>query len=133
MKNLKILIVDDNKMIRDGINLTLSIVKSWKLETDEASGAEEAIRKSEDILYDIILMDISMPGINGIEASQMILDRNPNQKIIVVSIHSSKDEIKQLKFIGVRGYLLKEDIPNYLKSIIERVLNEEIVFDLNYY
>lgn len=132
MKNLSILITDDNSFIREGIKLSLK-KGEWKTSIDEASNGLEAVEFVKENDYDIILMDMSMPIMDGKEAINKILALKPNNKILMVSMHSIKAEIELLKENGARGYLLKDDIGKDLIKVINRVLADELVFDLIYY
>jgi len=132
MINLNILITDDNFFIRDGIKLSLKRGK-WTTSIDEAENGLKAFELATQNDYDIILMDISMPIMGGKESLSKILEQNPKQKILVISMHSSKDEIETLKNIGAKGYMLKDDVGKSLVEVIERVLADDLVFDLVYY
>ncbi len=132
MKQLTILIVDDNVTIRAGIKLTLNS-SGYIIECDEAENGLEAVEFSKKTNYDIILMDISMPLMDGIEATKKIVEIKPKQKIIMVSMHSTKDEIEHLKEIGAKGYILKEDVNERLTETIDKVIDGKYVFDLTYY
>jgi DNA-binding NarL/FixJ family response regulator len=132
MKKLSILLVDDNAFIRDAIKVNLCIGKQEN-SIHEATNGKEAVQLVSKNDYDVILMDISMPIMNGIEASTEILKLKPKSKIIAVSMHSTKDEIDLLKEMGVKGYVLKEDVSKDLQDVIVRTLKGEAVFDLNYY
>jgi len=132
MINLKLLIVDDNPFIRDGIQLTLR-KGNWQKSIDNASNGLEAFNLIKENDYDIVLMDISMPIMNGKEAIQKIMEIKPYLKILVVSMHSTKDEIEVLKEYGAKGYILKDDVSRDLVKVITRIVNNELVFDLVYY
>jgi len=132
MKNLSVLITDDNSFIRDGIKLTLT-KGNWNLTTNEANNGLEALELVKNNDYDIILMDLSMPIMDGKEAIEQILKIKPHQKILAVSMHSSKGEIELLQQMGTKGYILKDDVGKSLVKVIDRVLTNESVFDLTYY
>jgi DNA-binding NarL/FixJ family response regulator len=132
MKNLSILITDDNSFIRDGIKLSLNNYEG-ELLINEASNGLEALNLTKKTDYDIILMDMSMPIMGGEESIKQILKIKPKQKILVVSMHSTKEEIEMLKNIGAKGYILKEDVGKQLKDVINRILVNDLVFDLVYY
>lgn len=132
MIELKILITDDNSYVRDGIKLSLR-KENWQTTIDEARNGLEAVNLIKVNDYDIVLMDISMPIMDGKEALIKILEIKPITKVLVVSMHSLKDEIELFKKIGAKGYILKDDVSKDIAMVIKRILNNEVVFDLTYY
>ncbi len=83
---MKILIADDNEQVRRGIKQLLSLEKNWEV-CGEAVNGTEALKKAREILPDLILLDISMPGISGLKAARLLLDALPKVKIIMISQH----------------------------------------------
>jgi len=118
---MKILIVDDNLMIRDGIKYLLSDFKI-DCETFEASDGLQAIEFSTKLEFDFIFMDISMPNMDGITATGIIMKNNSNNKIIAISMHTDKTDIIKMKKAGAKGYILKDTIGDTLKEAINRTL-----------
>ena len=126
MEKLKILIADDHKLVREGIKITLSQDNSlFEFERmDEASNGEEAVIKAELFDYDLILMDINMPIMDGIEATKKIKsDKTSENKIIALSMHSEEFQIKSMIKSGASGYILKNTESEELNRAIKTILN----------
>lgn len=117
--SISILIADDHELIHDGISEILHNDPEFKIVANAFDG-EEAVKKANMIKPDIILMDISMPKLNGIEATRTILQRSPGIKIIALSQHEENEYIAQMINAGCYGYLLK----NSRKEEILRALRD---------
>ncbi len=104
---IKVLLVDDHGIVRDGIKATLSSEKNIKI-IGEASNGIEAIEQVKKLTPDVVVMDISMPEMNGIEATAIISDRYPNTKTLILSMHDNEDYILKSIESGASGYLLKD-------------------------
>ena len=120
MASIRILLVDDHEVARRGIR---SVLKSDpKLEVvGEAANGEEAIRMTEELRPDIVLLDISLPGISGIDAAPAIQEASPQSRIIFVSQHTSIPLAKDALRRGAFGYVVKSDAGLDLLSAIETV------------
>lgn len=126
MKNKKItvLIADDHALIREGIKQIL------ELESDicvigQANDGEEAFELAEKLNPDIILLDINMPNINGIEALRRFKDMGIKSKVIILTIHEDKEYILKTLKLGANGYMLKDSSANSLIEGIRRVAKGE--------
>ena len=86
MATMRILIADDNDMVRRGVVRILASVTNWEV-CGEARDGSEALRKARELLPDLILLDISMPGINGLEVARLLRQEVPETKILVISQH----------------------------------------------
>jgi len=104
---LNVLLVDDHALVRNGIKRLLEDTNEIKI-IAEADCGEDGVKFAIDLKPDIILMDINMPGIGGIEACHRIIQRNPNQKIVILTVHTEQSFPKRLLEIGAKGYLTKE-------------------------
>lgn len=104
---LNVLLVDDHALVRNGIKRLLEDTNEIKI-IAEADCGEDGVKLAIDLKPDIILMDINMPGIGGIEACHRIIQRNPNQKIVILTVHTEQSFPKRLLEIGAKGYLTKE-------------------------
>lgn len=120
MDRKKVLIVDDHELIHKGISDILVNLQEYIL-VGQAFSGEEAVQKTRELEPDIILMDISMPGGNGIDASRKILSTHPGIKIIALSQHDSKEYITQMLDAGCLGYLLKNSRKDEIISALEMV------------
>lgn len=124
MNNIKILIVDDHKLVRTGICYTLKASEYSHLidRIDEVTNGKEAIERSKVFAYDIILMDINMPEMDGIIATAEIIKENKKANIIALSMHSDDYEIRSMIKAGAKGYLLKNTGSEVLADAIRTVL-----------
>ena len=104
---INVLLTDDHALVRTGIRRLLEDSGQVAIVGEAASG-EEGVRLAQEVDADVILMDVSMPGIGGVEACRRILQRDPEQKIIVLTVHNEQTFPKRMLEIGARGYLTKE-------------------------
>jgi two-component system invasion response regulator UvrY len=104
---ITVLLTDDHELVRTGIRRLLEDSKQVSI-IGEADCGEKSIQLAQQHQPDVILMDVNMPGIGGVEACRRILQRNPKQKIIVLTVHNEQIFPKRLLEIGARGYLTKE-------------------------
>ena len=105
--DIKILIADDHAVVRDGLKLILESKGDIKV-IAEAEDGLQACQKAKEFNPDVILMDISMKNMNGIEATRRIIEDNPDIKVVILSIQSSSEDIYRALKAGAIGYLLKE-------------------------
>jgi DNA-binding NarL/FixJ family response regulator len=119
------MIVDDHNIIRHGLKQSLSQEKDMKV-VAEAETGRKAIELVHEYAPDVIIMDVSMPDLNGIEATKQILKINPNIKIIALSMHSEKQFVLSMVKAGARGYLLKTNFFNELLTAIRTVVSGNI-------
>lgn len=117
---INVLLTDDHALVRTGIKRLLEDSKQIKI-VGEADCGETCISQVADLKPDVILMDVNMPGMGGVEACRRILQRDPAQKIIVLTIHTEQTFPKRLLEIGARGYLTKECDANEMLSAIKQV------------
>lgn len=104
---IRIIIADDHQIIRDGLTSLLKVESDMKILAQAKDGLE-AIRLTRELSPDVIVMDIAMPDLNGIEAAYQIADACPDVKIIALSMHSDKRFIIEMLRAGAAGYLLKD-------------------------
>jgi two-component system, NarL family, invasion response regulator UvrY len=104
---INVLLTDDHALVRTGIKRLLEDSKQIKI-VGEADCGEASINMVSELKPDVILMDVNMPGMGGVEACRRILQRDPKQKIIILTIHTEQTFPKRLLEIGARGYLTKE-------------------------
>jgi DNA-binding NarL/FixJ family response regulator len=104
----RVLIVDDHAFIRRGVQTILHPFPEWEL-CGEADNGNDAIRMAEELKPEVIIMDLSMPGLNGIEATRAIRKTQPAVKIVLLTLHESAELVRSAFRAGARGYLLKTD------------------------
>ena len=127
MKTVKILIADDHDLIHNGIKNMLRPIKRYKI-IGKANNGAEAVQKAMELKPDVILMDISMPVLNGIEATKIISDKFPDIKIIALTQYEEQEYVVQILKSGGSGYLLKNSKKNEFIEAIESVLSGKKVF-----
>ena len=121
----KILIVDDHPFTRAGVRSILESADTIEI-TGEAKDGFEAIHHVNDPQPDIVVMDITMPNLSGIDATREILEHQPETKIIALSIHSGEQFVKGMLNAGAVAYLLKEEAPEELSIAIDKVNSGEM-------
>ncbi|WP_054024016.1 response regulator [Bacillus sp. FJAT-28004] len=114
---IKILLVDDHQIVLKGISFFLSMQPDFEL-VGEANNGKEAVEKAAELKPDIILMDLNMPVMDGIEASNLIARQNPDIKVLVLTSFSDRSHIVPALQSGAAGYMLKDVEPDQLAEAI---------------
>jgi DNA-binding NarL/FixJ family response regulator len=127
MKNLRILIADDHDLMRRGVRTLLEAHPGWEI-CAEAPTGREAVSKAEELKPDIVILDSSMPDLNGLEAARRIRSASPNTEILILSVHYSDQLIRELLEAGVRGYIIKSDSDRDLIIAVETLANHKPFF-----
>jgi DNA-binding NarL/FixJ family response regulator len=122
MPKHKILIADDHAMIRDGIKTLLKQNRDYVV-AGEAVNGNEAVEKYKILSPDLVILDISMPGLNGMEAAREILEDDPAARIIMLSMYDDEDYISQCIEYGVKGFVVKNESGGELDYAIKSVLD----------
>ena len=104
----RVIVVDDHAVIRRGVQGILRAFPEWEF-CGEAENGQEAVRLAETVKPDMIIMDVSMPGLNGLEATRIIRNILPDTKILLLTLHSSTELVRSAFRAGARGYVLKSD------------------------
>ena len=121
----RVLVVDDHAVLRRGIQSIVRTWPDWEV-AGEAGSGEEAIHLNSQLRPDIILMDISMPGIGGLEATKIICQQQPGAKVLLLTLHDSIEWVRSAFEAGARGYLLKSDTEAELIRALETVAANKI-------
>jgi LuxR family maltose regulon positive regulatory protein len=119
----RVLIVDDHAVIRRGVQGILSTYPEWDL-CGEADNGQDAIRLAGELAPEVVIMDVSMPGMNGLEATRIIHDVLPETKVLLLTLHSSSEFVRSAFRAGARGYVLKSDAENELVRALNVVIGE---------
>lgn len=117
---ITILLVDDHPLFRKGLRLLFDEERDMKV-VGEAGDGEEAISRVRELSPDVVVMDISMPGLNGIEATRQILTEAPETKVLALSIQGGKQFVKDMLEAGAAGYILKDSVPEELTDAVRKV------------
>jgi DNA-binding NarL/FixJ family response regulator len=124
---ISILIADDHPLFRRGMRSLLSPIPDFKV-VGEASTGEETIRLAAELQPDVILMDLQMPGGNGLAATRAILQSHPDTRILVVTLFEDDDSVFAALRAGARGYVLKDSRDEEIVRAIRAVGNREAIF-----
>jgi len=119
---IKIIIVDDHPIIREGVK-QITAKTNDIIVIDEASNRTELKKILREKKFDVILLDISLPGQNGIEILKEIKENFPDTKVLILSIHTEMEYIRRCFMLGASGYLTKESAPDELVKAIRKVFN----------
>jgi DNA-binding NarL/FixJ family response regulator len=114
---IRVLLADDHAVVRDGLRALLEAQPGIEVVGDVASG-REAVREAQRLLPDVVVMDIAMPGLDGIEATPQIQEMSPAPRILILSMHSTTEHVFRALQAGARGYLLKDSAG---KEVVEAV------------
>ncbi len=120
MNKIKLLLVDDHAIMRDGIRALLSLHDDIEI-VGEASEGKEAIEKAQELAPDVIIMDIAMPGMDGLEATRRIMKKSPKMKVLVLTQHDNREYILSAIKAGIVGYVPKRALGSELVSAIHAV------------
>jgi len=120
--NIKILLADDHKIMREGLRALIE--KQGDIAViGEADDGQTTVRLAQELLPDIVIMDINMPGMNGIEATRQIISRDSRTRVIALSVHSNKCFVSEMLNAGASGYLLKNCASHELVNAIRAVFS----------
>jgi DNA-binding NarL/FixJ family response regulator len=125
--NTRVLVADDHTVFRYGMRAMLVNVRGFEV-VGEASTGEEAVEKAADLVPDIVLMDIQMPGMNGIEATRKIVQANPEVRVVVVTMFGDDDSVFSAMRAGARGYVLKGADAEEVMKVLRAVADGEVHF-----
>jgi len=120
IKMIRILVADDHPIVRAGLKQLIAEYKDIEI-SGEASDGKEAFEKALKNDYDVILLDITMPGINGLDILKQLINRKPGIKILVLTIHPEEQYAQRALKAGASGYLTKESAPQELISAIRKI------------
>jgi NarL family two-component system response regulator LiaR len=123
---IRLLLVDDHAVVRKGLRALLDRQSGIEV-TDEAEDGEQAVRAADRLRPDVILMDLEMPGIGGIEATRRIVEMHPDTRVVVLTSHASEEDVFPALKAGAFGYLLKHSAPEDVLQAIRQAYRGETV------
>ena len=127
MGAMRVLVADDHEIVRKGLCSLIEEHTGWEVAAEAANG-REAVEKSRELKPDLTVMDLSMPTMNGLEATRQILKDRPETKVLVLTVHESDPLIRDVLDAGARGYVLKTDAGRDLITALEALSRNKTFF-----
>ncbi len=127
MSAFRILIADDHEVARKGIRSLLEDHAGWEV-CGEARDGREAVEYAGKLKPDVLLLDIGMPNLNGLDAARQILATNPEARILILTVHDSEQTVREVLAVGARGFLLKSDAGRELVAAVEALQQRRTFF-----
>ena len=124
---LRILIADDHEVVRQGLCALLQMHEGWEI-CGEARDGREAVEMAKQLKPDVVILDVGMPNLNGLAATRQLIQQNPQQKVIVLTITDSDQVIREALDAGARGFVLKSDAARDLISAVEALQHNRMFF-----
>jgi len=118
VRTLRILIADDHVVVRSGVRALLEAHPGWQV-CDEAVEGREAVEKASRLRPDVVILDIGMPLLNGLDAARQIKEASPQSEVLILTLHESEQVIREVLDSGARGYVLKSDASGALVNAVE--------------
>jgi DNA-binding NarL/FixJ family response regulator len=118
MAKARVLIADDHEVVRQGILSLVKMLNQFEV-CGEAMDGRDAVQKAKELRPDIVIIDIGMPQLNGLDATRQIMRERPSTKVLVLTMHDSEQVVREVLEAGARGYLLKSDAGRDLVSALE--------------
>ncbi len=122
-----ILLADDHEIVRRGLRALLQTQAGWQV-CGEAVTGHEAVEKAKQLKPDVVVLDIGMPELNGLEAARQILRAVPQTEVLVLTVHESEELVREVLGAGARGYVLKSDAGRDLLAALEAVSRHKPFF-----
>ena len=127
MKTIRILIADDHELIRRGLRALLEAQKGWEVCAEAADG-RQAVEQARQTKPDVVVMDISMPELNGLEATRQIHKLIPSAEILILTMHDSEQIVREVLEAGAHGYILKSDAGRDMVAGVESLCRHKPFF-----
>jgi DNA-binding NarL/FixJ family response regulator len=121
------MLADDHAVVREGLRKLLAGRSNWKV-VGEASNGREAVQKAEQVKPDVVVLDIGMPELNGLEATRQILQAVPGTEVLILALHESEDLLRDVVQAGAHGYVLKSDTGRDMVAAVEALAQHRPFF-----
>lgn len=128
MTRIRVLLADDHAILREGLRALLAAAPDIEV-VGEASNGEEAIRRTADLRPDVVVMDVAMPGLGGLEATLTIRREQPDTRVLVLTQHENPEYVRRFMRAGAAGYLLKRTAGSELAGAIRAAHHGGLVLD----
>lgn len=123
----RILLVDDHAMVRQGLRAVLQSQPGWEV-CGEATNGREAMEKARQLKPDVVVLDLSLPELNGLEVTRQLRKALPRTEVLILTMHESEQMIREVLAAGARGYLLKTDAGHTLVTAVDHVRKHKPFF-----
>ena len=127
MTSVRILVADDHEVVRRGVRGLLEAQAGWQV-CEEAVDGREAVEKARKSSPDVAILDIGMPGLNGLEAARQIRKVCPRSEVLIPTMHESEQVVQEVLAAGARGYVLKSDAGRDLVAAVESLSHHRTFF-----
>lgn len=127
MKSIRILVADDHEIVRHGLRAILAARPEWEV-AGEATTGRDAVEQAKKVKPDVVVLDIAMPELNGLEATRQILKAVPTSEVLILTMHESVQLVREVLDAGARGYVLKSDAGRDLLAAVEAVAQHKPCF-----
>jgi DNA-binding NarL/FixJ family response regulator len=119
-KKLRIFVADDHELVRRGIRGLLRARRGWRV-IGEAANGREAVERANKLKPDVAIVDISMPELDGLQATRRIREATPNTEVVILTMHESDQMVRRVLDAGALGYVLKSDLATHLVKAVKDV------------
>jgi DNA-binding NarL/FixJ family response regulator len=120
MRNIRVLLADDHQLVRAGMRALIDGLPGFEI-VGEAADGREVVRLARNDGIDIVVMDISMPGLNGLDATALIVKEHPEIRVVILSMHTSENYVLDALRAGAHGYVIKDSAPEELERALRAV------------
>ena len=127
MSALRIMVADDHEVVRRGLRSLLESQPNWQV-CAEAEDGRDVVKKAGELKPDVIILDIAMPNLNGLEATRQLLKMDPGARVLILTLHDSEQVIRDVLSAGARGFLLKTDAARDLVSAVDALRQDKTYF-----
>lgn len=127
MAVFRILVADDHEVVRKGLVALLHAQPDWQV-CGEAAEGRDAVEKAFQLKPDVVILDIGMPNLNGLEATRQILKTNPQARVLILTLHDSDQVVREVLNAGARGFLLKSDAGRDLVAAVDALRHDKTYF-----
>jgi DNA-binding NarL/FixJ family response regulator len=124
---IRILLADDHDIVRHGLRTLLELRADWEVVAEAADG-RKAVQLAEQLSPDVVILDLSMPELNGLDAARRIVARCPRSRVLMLTMHETEQFVRESLAAGVRGYILKTDAGRDLPGAVDAVLRGKNFF-----
>jgi DNA-binding NarL/FixJ family response regulator len=125
--SVRILVADDHEIVRQGLRALLETQPGWQVVAEAVDG-REALDKAKRLRPDVVVLDVSMPNLNGLEATRQIRKALPETEVLILTMHDSEQLVREVLEAGARGYVLKSDAGRELVTAVESVRKSKPYF-----